>query len=249
VNFITAHDGFTLADLVSYNDKHNEANGEESRDGHNDNRSFNHGVEGPTEDAGILAERRRQKRNLLASLFMSHGTAMLLAGDELGRTQKGNNNAYCQDNEISWVNWQTVGEEERALTDFVRRLIKIRADRPILRRSSYRDGMCVEWLNSGGGNQTEEHWEDAAAACIGLHLRGAAQVPDEENGKARADELIIVFNAHDGPVDFKLPKREEGWQVVLDTNEPDAVAGERIDSGSEEGATRQIAARSLVLLE
>ncbi|MFI4994513.1 MAG: glycogen debranching protein GlgX [Hyphomicrobiales bacterium] len=248
VNFITAHDGFTLADLVSYNDKHNEANGEESRDGHNDNRSFNHGAEGPTDDAGILAARRRQKRNLLASLLMSHGTAMLLAGDELGRTQKGNNNAYCQDNEISWVNWQTVGEEERALTDFVRRLIKIRADRPILRRSSYRDGMCVEWLNSGGGNQTEEHWEDVAAACIGLHLR-AAQVPDEENRKARPDEVIIVFNAHDGPVDFKLPKRKGGWRVVLDPNEPDAIAGERIGSGSKEGVTRQIAARSLVLLE
>jgi isoamylase len=249
VNFITAHDGFTLADLVAYNDKHNEANGEDSKDGHNDNRSFNYGAEGPTGDAGIRAVRQRQKRNLLASLLFSHGAPMLLAGDELGRTQKGNNNAYCQDNEISWVNWQSISEEDRALTDFVRRLIEIRAKRPLLRRSSYRDGMSIDWLNPGGGSQTEEQWEDAGAACIGLHLRGTVPAPERQKGKTRPDELIVVFNAHDGPVEFKLPKRQEGWRVVLDTNEPDARTGEMAAPVSVDGMSRQIAARSLVLLE
>src|SRR4029079_1542829 len=139
VNFITAHDGFTLNDLVSYNDKHNEANGEDNRDGHSDNRSWNHGVEGPTDAPEIVSLRERQKRNLLATLLLSQGTPMVLAGDEFGRTQDGNNNAYCQDNEISWVNWN-FGEKEVELAEFVRKVIVLRQSFPILRRSRFLTG-------------------------------------------------------------------------------------------------------------
>jgi glycogen operon protein len=250
VNFITAHDGFTLEDLVSFNDKHNEANGEENRDGHNDNRSFNHGAEGPSDDAGVSAVRRRQKRNLLASLLLSHGTPMLVAGDEFGRSQKGNNNAYCQDNEISWVNWPGIDEEGRALADFVRRLIKVRAERPLLRRSNYRDGMIIEWLNPGGGNQEDAQWDDARAGCIGLRLK-AAEIGSCEEARHddAARELIIVFNAHDGPVEFNLPARDQGWRVVLDTNAPEAAAKAEAEQLEAEGPSRQIASRSLVLFE
>jgi glycogen operon protein len=175
---------------------------------------------------------------------------MLVAGDEFGRSQKGNNNAYCQDNEISWVNWEGIDEEDRALADFVRRLIKVRAERPLLRRSNYRDGMIIEWLNPGGGNQTDAQWDDACAGCIGLRLK-AADIESCEaaphDGAAR--ELIVVFNAHDGAVEFNLPARDRGWRVVLDTNEPEAAAYAKAEQFEAEGASRQIAPRSLVLFE
>ncbi|EGT5700707.1 glycogen debranching enzyme GlgX, partial [Cronobacter dublinensis subsp. dublinensis] len=137
VNFITAHDGFTLNDLVSYNDKHNEDNGEDNNDGHNDNRSYNYGAEGPTDDEGINAVRERQKRNFLATLLFSHGTPMLLAGDEFGRSQMGNNNGYCQDSEISWVHWENLPESAEALREFTRRVIALRAQQPLLRRENW----------------------------------------------------------------------------------------------------------------
>src|ERR1700688_974212 len=165
VNFITAHDGFTLNDLVSYNDKHNEANGEDNRDGHSDNQSWNCGIEGPTDDPEVLALRERQKRNMLVNLLLAQGTPMLLAGDEFGRTQNGNNNAYCQDNEISWVNWN-ITDKGKSLIQFVKKLTHLRHKYPILRRNRFLTGEYVEevgvkdvtWINANGGEMSSEHW-------------------------------------------------------------------------------------------
>ncbi|GGC75398.1 glycogen debranching protein GlgX [Chelatococcus reniformis] len=217
VNFITAHDGFTLNDLVSYNDKHNDANGEDNNDGHSDNRSFNYGAEGPTDDAGIRAVRERQKRNFLATLMVSSGTPMLLAGDEFGRTQGGNNNGYCQDSEISWVDWDGADEDGQRLTAFVQRLTALRRAQPLLRRASFRDGLQVTWLNPGGGEQTQEQWDDAGANSVALRLQR-----DGLDAEGEWSDIIIAFNPHDGVVPFKLPAREERrWTLVLDTNDPD----------------------------
>ena len=179
VNFITAHDGFTLHDLVSYNEKHNEANGEDNNDGHNDNRSYNYGAEGETDDEGIVAVRERQKRNFLATLLLSHGTPMLLAGDEFGRTQGGNNNGYAQDSEISWVNWD-LNDNAKALPDFVRRMIALRQAQPLFHRDNWRDMMSVTWLNPGGGEQQAAHWDDGGATTI-----GAAPVARRSQGPGR----------------------------------------------------------------
>lgn len=212
VNFITAHDGFTLNDLVSYNDKHNEANGEENRDGHGHNLSFNHGAEGPTEDQGIIAVRERQKRNLLATLMLSHGTPMLLAGDEHGHSNRGNNNVYAQDNETAWMRWEEIAGKDKALTVFLRRVAQLRAEHPIFRRASFRDGCLLRWINPAGGEQQEEHWDDPGVLAIGLLMH----MPDVEAG---GDEALILFNAFDGEVPFKIPPRVKtgSWSVVLDT--------------------------------
>lgn len=212
VNFITAHDGFTLNDLVSYNDKHNEANGEDNKDGHGHNLSFNFGAEGPTEDEGIIAARERQKRNLLATLLLSHGAPMLLAGDEFGHTQGGNNNVYAQDNEIGWIDWGKIGPRDKALTEFVRRVAQLRAEHAIFRRDSFRDGTVLRWVNPAGGDQQEEHWDDPGVRAIGLLMHA----PNVEEG---GDEALILFNAFDGEVVFELPGRVKkgSWSVVLDT--------------------------------
>jgi len=234
VNFVTAHDGFTLHDTVTYNEKHNEANGEDGKDGHGDNRSYNYGVEGETDDEGIVATRERQKRNFLATLLFSHGTPMILAGDEFGRTQGGNNNGYCQDSEISWVHWD-LNENNQKLLAFTKRLVQLRAEHPILRRASFRDGMEVTWLNPGGGEQTPEQWADAGADCIGLQLT------------TEDEQAILIFNSHDGVVPFALPAAEGGapWRVVIDTETPDEIE-ERALQG--DGEPLDVAARSLVLL-
>jgi isoamylase len=240
VNFITAHDGFTLNDVVSYNEKHNEANGEGNNDGHSDNRSFNYGAEGPTDDAGIKAVRERQKRNLLATLLLSHGTPMILAGDEFGRTQHGNNNGYCQDSEISWVDWEGMGDEAKVLTEFVRRLIAMRREQPLLHRASYRDGMIITWLNPGGGEQTAEQWADEGANSIALRLSNGQL----ENNDAAWSDVIIAFNAHDGAVPFKLPQREgRRWKAVIDTNAPKKASLKT--AGGDKAV--ELAARSLVV--
>jgi len=212
VNFITAHDGFTLNDLVSYNDKHNEANGEENRDGHGHNLSFNHGAEGPSEHPGIIAVRERQKRNLLATLMLSHGTPMLLAGDEHGHSNRGNNNVYAQDNETAWMRWEQISGRDKALTAFLRRVAQLRAEHPIFRRASFRDGCLLRWINPAGGEQQEEHWDDPGVLAIGLLMH----MPDVEAG---GDEALILFNAFDGEVPFKIPPRVKtgSWSVVLDT--------------------------------
>jgi glycogen operon protein len=216
VNFIAAHDGFTLNDLVSYNDKHNDANGEDNNDGHSDNRSYNYGAEGPTEDAGINAVRERQKRNMLATLLLSHGTPMLLAGDEFGRSQMGNNNGYCQDSEISWVHWQNLPDSCEELRSFVKRIIKLRQDQPLFRRENWRDGMEVTWFNAGGGRQTPEQWLEGTT--IGLHLARK----DLEGIDGVWADVLVLFNPYEGTVPFQIPQTEDGpWTLELTTSDPD----------------------------
>ena len=231
INFVTAHDGFNLNDLVSYNDKHNEANGEDNRDGHSNNHSWNHGVEGPTDDPDILELRERQKRNLLATVLLSHGTPMLLAGDEFGHTQNGNNNAYAQDNDINWPNWLGIPPRGRALREFTRRLIATRKAFPILYRSRFLVGSRneeldvtdVSWLTPAASEMTTEQWQDGNARCFGMLLDGRAQ----ESGIQRRGSdatLLIVFNAHHDVVPFTLPEVAEGrhWVGLIDTAQPEA---------------------------
>ncbi|MBW9117306.1 glycogen debranching protein GlgX [Rhizobium cauense] len=235
VNFITAHDGFTLNDLVSYNEKHNEANGEDNQDGHDDNRSFNYGAEGPTDDEAINAARDRQKRNFLASLFLSHGTPMLLAGDEFGRSQMGNNNGYCQDSDLSWVHWDNLPPSAEQLREFTRRLIALRQEHSIFRRGSWRDGMHLTWLNPTGGVQSEEHWSDPGSTTIGLRL-------SQPNGSAdEMTDVLLLFNPHDGDVPFSLPD-DTAWTLLVSTADPTAK------EGSITAEEYKLPSRSLVLL-
>jgi len=251
VNFITAHDGFTLNDLVSYNEKHNEANREGNRDGSSDNRSWNCGVEGPTEDPGINALRERQMRNLLATLLLSQGTPMLLAGDELGRTQGGNNNSYCQDNGINWFDWN-IGERGQNLVRFVKRLIRLRHTYPMLRRNRFLTGEYnpelevkdVTWINASGDEMREENWRDAATRCFGMLMDGRAQSTGiRQRGKDAT--LLWVLNAHHDVVRFTLPPADGArWSLLLDSNRPDAPAAR-----FEGGAVYEVTARSLLLLE
>ncbi|HET6183453.1 MAG TPA: glycogen debranching protein GlgX [Acetobacteraceae bacterium] len=252
VNFVTAHDGFTLHDLVSYNHKHNEANGEENRDGTDNNHSWNHGAEGPTDDPEIADLRDRQKRNLLATLLMAQGTPMILAGDEFGRTQQGNNNAYCQDNEISWVNWE-IDEYNRLLIDFVRRLTAVRNAFPILRRNRFLTGAYnpdldvsdVRWLTPAATDMGDEQWNDPSARCLGMLLDGRAQATGIKRPSLDATALII-FNAHHDVVNFRIPAVVGGtrWRRLLDTNLPEAVGALEVRTGEDYLVT----ARSLVVL-
>ncbi|MCE3249924.1 MAG: glgX1, partial [Geminicoccaceae bacterium] len=230
VNKITSHDGFTLKDVVSYNHKHNEANGENNQDGHNANYSWNHGVEGATEDPAITALRARQMRNLMATLLLSQGTPMLLGGDEFGRTQLGNNNAYCQDNEINWFDWEAIGEDGRLLIEFTRRLIALRKAHPVLRRTRFLHGREVSgdgvkditWFSPKGTEKTAAQWQDRLARCLGLMLNGkAGQYRTPEGAPADDEVLLIVLNAHHDIVPFTLPATVGGvgWRRVLDTTE------------------------------
>jgi glycogen operon protein len=252
LNFITAHDGYTLADLVSYENKHNEANGEDNRDGHSHNLSANYGAEGPTEDAGINAVRQRQMRNMLATLLLSRGTPMLLAGDELARTQGGNNNAYCQDNGISWLDWD-LSPEAKDLARFTQRLIAIRRALPMLRRGRFLTGRVdeelgvkdVAWITPAGTEMTEENWTDGNAKSFGVLLDGRAQ----ETGIRRPGTdatLLLVLNAHDDVVEFTLPDHPGGrdWVVLVDTNRPDLDDLPRVPIGHVYAVT----GRSLLLL-
>ena len=236
INFITAHDGFTLEDLVSYNEKHNEANGEDNRDGESYNRSWNCGVEGPTDDAAIVALRARQKHNFLATLFVSQGVPMLVAGDEMGRTQRGNNNAYCQDNEISWLDWSLRDKNERLIA-FVRKLAELRRDHPVLRRRSFFQGRSIVgpqikdivWLNPDGDEMSDQEWGQSFARSLGMLLAGRAIDEQDERGRALTDDdLLILMNAHHEPVPFTLPAAADGgrWQAVLDTQHESGMAPE-----------------------
>jgi glycogen operon protein len=241
VNFVTAHDGFTLHDLVSYNEKHNEANGEDNRDGHSDNISWNHGAEGPTDDGEIVALRERQKRNMLATLLLAQGTPMLLAGDEFGRTQQGNNNAYCQDNEISWVNWD-FGEREVELAEFVRKAIALRMSFPILRRSRFLTGEYnpeldvkdVRWLDPAGTDIDDDQWQEAHARCFGMLLDGRAQASGIKRPAMDAT-VLLVLNAHHDVVKFTIPEVVGGntWRCLLDTNAPEGDGIAAFHSGDE----------------
>jgi isoamylase len=251
VNFVTAHDGFTLADLVSYNEKHNEANGEDNRDGHNDNSSNNYGAEGPTDDAGIRETRLRQQRNMLATLMLSQGTPMILGGDEFGRTQRGNNNAYCQDNEISWFDWN-LGPDAESLIQFTRRLIGLRHAYPVLHRNRFLTGDWNEtlevkdatWLTPAGEEMRPEQWKDPMARCVGVVLDGRGQT----SGIARRGSdatLLIILNAHHEVVQFKLPKVTGGraWLALIDTNTPEEDAG----APRRPGYLYEVAGRSVVV--
>ena len=224
VNFITAHDGFTLNDLVSYNEKHNEANGEENRDGTDNNLSWNYGAEGPTGDAEIGKLRERQKRNFLATLLLSQGVPMITAGDEVGRTQHGNNNAYCQDNETSWHDWYWDDPRWRLL-DFTKRMIRLRKDHPIFRRRDFFKGVAVggegrkdvAWLKPDGTEMTTEEWENEFARSLGMWLNGERLPETDERGRQLCDSsYLVLFNAHHDPVDFKLPDGFT-WRTEVDT--------------------------------
>ena len=231
VNFVTAHDGFTLNDTVVYDEKHNEANGEDNNDGSSDNRSSNYGAEGPTKDPAIAAVRARQMRNLLATVLLSQGTPMLVAGDEFGRTQQGNNNAYCQDNEISWVDWE-IGAKGRGLIDFVTLATGLRQHFPILRRrrfltEAYNEELDIKeltWVNPGGGEMQQGDWE-ASAQCIGLMLDGRAQ-PSGIRKRGEDATLLLIYNAWHDVVEFTLPSQggeARDWTLMIDTNLPAAA--------------------------
>ena len=227
INFVTAHDGFTLRDLVSYEDKHNEANLEDNQDGTDDNRSWNCGVEGETDDEEVLALRARQQRNLLTTLILSQGVPMLVGGDELGRTQGGNNNAYSQDNEISWFDWEDVDLE---LLAFTRELIHLRRRHPVFRRRKFFEGkrvrgngfLDISWLTPDGDLMDDEHWETDHARSLQILLNGDGLASRDERGELLTDHsFLLLLNAHGEPLTFRLPPKglEGPWTVVLDTSE------------------------------
>jgi isoamylase len=254
INFVTAHDGFTLADLVSYDRKHNEANLEDNRDGTDDNRSWNCGVEGPTDDPDVLALRARQQRNFLATLLLSHGVPMLLGGDELGRTQDGNNNAYCQDNEMSWFDWEP-DDERQALWAFTRRLIALRRAHPVFRSTAFLEGRDVMgsglpdvwWFRPDGRRMTRRDWGRPDARALGVFLNGEEIRRTTPQGERIVDDsFLVLLHAHHEPVRFTLPPRRFGlrWQVVLSTAHPELEEGPVL--GAREGI--ELESRSLVLL-
>jgi isoamylase len=230
VNFVTAHDGFTLNDLVSYNNKHNELNGEENRDGHSNNLSANYGAEGPTDNPDIIEIRYRQMRNMLATLLFSQGTPMLLAGDEFARTQHGNNNAYCQDNEIGWVDWGGIDQRARELIAFTRRLIALRNDKAVLRRGRFLTGHYnaeldvkdVTWVTPAGSEMAANDWDNPNARAMGVLLDGRAQ-PTGIRRQGTDVTLLLVINAYHDVVNFKLPPVVGAacWKLLVDTNQPD----------------------------
>ncbi len=228
INFVTCHDGFNLQDLVSYNEKHNEANGEDNRDGSNDNESWNCGAEGPTDDPEILALRERQKRNIVATLMLSQGVAMILAGDELGHTQRGNNNTYCQDNELTWLDWNLTPEKQ-AFLDFVKRVIRIWQTQPVLQRRKFFQGRQIRgsevkditWFEPSGHEMTDEGWNTHHVRCLAVRLAGDTMVEfDDRGAPIHGDTLLILLNAHHEPVDFTLPADHgHPWERILGTAE------------------------------
>jgi isoamylase len=256
INFVTCHDGFTLPDLVSYNEKHNEANLEDNRDGSNNNTSWNCGVEGPTDDPEIKALRARQKRNLLATLLLSQGAPMLLAGDALGHSQKGNNNAYCQDNELSWVNWD-LKPEDRELLAFTQQVIALRKAHPVFRRRSFFQGRQIKgkgikdilWLNPDGQEMSDEEWQHSFARCLGVMLSGEALDERDRRGRPVRDEnFLLLLNAHHEAIQFTLPTitNDTRWVLVMDTHQGVTVQ-QRGPFVAGDNYTLQ--ARSLVLLK
>jgi glycogen operon protein len=230
INFVTAHDGFTLHDLVSYNEKHNEANGEDNKDGESHNRSWNHGVEGETDDTDVISLREQEKRNFLTTLFLSQGVPMLLHGDELGRTQGGNNNAYCQDNELSWVDWDRARDFEH-LTDFVTRISALRREHPVFRRRRFFQGRLlrgshvedIAWLQPSGEPMTDEDWDNGYAKSLAVFLNGSG-IPelDQRGERITDDSFLILLNGHHETLTFTMPDAGygEAWNVVVDTAAP-----------------------------
>jgi isoamylase len=255
INFVTAHDGFTLNDLVSYNDKHNEANGEDNQDGESHNLSYNFGVEGPTDDPGIRGEREKQKRNFLTTLLLSQGIPMICAGDEMGRTQGGNNNAYAQDNEISWLSWD-LSEDDRALLDFARRVSRLRREHPVFHRRHFFQGRRIRgseleditWLLPHGSEMTEEQWNSGTTRCFGMRLAGDAMLEWDERGDRVCDDtFLLLLNGNADAQPFTLPGRGSAvvWSLVLSTAEPDLAEGSQRHAG---GAELALAGRSVTVL-
>jgi len=255
INYITVHDGFTLRDLVSYNEKHNEANGEGNRDGADNNLSWNCGVEGPTNDAAINELRERQVRNLLGTLLLSQGVPMMLAGDEIGRTQRGNNNGYCHDSEISWVDWALDPARDRLL-EYARRMIALRRSHPVFRRRHFFQGRSVRgsgekdiaWLTPDGSEMSVDEWDNNFARCLGVFLGGEAlQEVDERGRRVVDDSFLLLFNAHHDAIPFKLPDLGSGgWLALVDT----AFGNGLLPEGTyQPNGTYKLAGRSLALLQ
>jgi glycogen operon protein len=257
INFVTAHDGFTLRDLVSYNDKHNEANGENNNDGESHNRSWNCGVEGPTDDPAITELRARQERNFLTTLLLSQGVPMISHGDELGRTQHGNNNGYCQDNAITWVDWEHADEE---LLAFAREVAAVRGEHPVFRRRRFFTGRPVRhrdtaglpdisWFRPDGSEMTEEDWDSGFGKSVAVYLNGEG-IPglDERGQHVTDDSFVVCFNAHHELIEFTLPPAEFGaqWRIVIDTAHPANNHGDAPVAG---GANVQVQPRALVVLQ
>ena len=255
INFVTCHDGFTLADLVSYNNKHNEANGEHNRDGENHNRSWNCGVEGPTDDPEIIALRHRQMRNIIATLMVSQGTPMISHGDEVGRTQHGNNNGYCQDNPITWIDWSRAGDYSDIL-EFTRRAAALRAEHPVFRRRRFFEGKPIRtggdirdiaWLTPTGAEMTPQDWGSGFGRCVAVFLNGEAiPTPDARGERVVDDSFLLCFNAHDDAVDFVTPDGPYAaeWTAVLDTTDPTGRSEAVVAAGEKITLT----ARSLLVL-
>jgi len=250
INFVTAHDGFTLRDLVSYDEKHNEANGEGNGDGSDDNRSWNCGVEGPTDDPVVNELRERQQRNFLATLLLSQGVPMLLGGDELGRTQHGNNNAWCQDSELSWFDWE---HENFDLLEFARRLVFLRRNHPVFRRTRFFAGSGADlpdvwWMRPDGRKMTQRDWRNTEGRAIGVFLNGdELRMRTRQNEDVHDESFLLLFNTHHEPVTFRLPTRRFGarWKLELSTSEPAAEEGSRSWAAREEIG---VESRSLLVL-
>jgi glycogen operon protein len=258
INFVTAHDGFTLNDLVSYNEKHNEANGEGGRDGESHNRSWNCGAEGPTPDGKIIELRERQKRNLLTTLLLSQGVPMIAHGDELGRGQDGNNNVYCQDNEISWMDWNEAREHE-VLTEFTARLVALRAAHPVFRRRRFFQGRPIRgssiddiaWLRPDAGQMSDEDWAVGYAKSVAIFLNGQGIPERDELGQRIVDDsFLLLCNAHHQVVQFTLPDRQYAahWEIVVDTADPLLVRSRRRERNAVPGARLRVQARSMMVL-
>jgi isoamylase len=255
VNFVTAHDGFVLRDLVSYDEKHNEANGEDNNDGENHNLSYNFGVEGPTDDLEVRRLRARQRRNFMATLLLSQGVPMLLSGDEMGHTQGGNNNAYCQDNETSWLDWSLSSPDKNFLA-FVRRMIRLRAEHPVFRRRSFFQGRelrgvkDITWLTPDGREMTDEEWSSSLVRSLGLQMTGLLEGEQDSQGRPEEDDdFLLLFNASEKVVSFELPSLpgddDARWEMVVDTS---YYAGLRSGAFRKPGDVYPLRARSMSIL-
>ena len=260
INFITAHDGFTLKDLVSYNEKHNMANGEDNRDGESHNRSWNCGVEGPTENHDIRKLRRRQQRNFITTLLLSQGTPMICHGDEFGRTQNGNNNAYCQDNELAWMDWSMLDLDKNSeFFGFVKRVLGIRSKHPVFRRQRFLTGgplgsdvrdRDIAWMVPSGKLMTQDDWDHDFGRAIMVYFNGSAISETDEFGQPiKDDSFILIFNAHDGDIEFTLPGRELGgkWKLMVDTADSGGYPAE--DTFIEAGGTLTCQDRTTMVLK
>ncbi len=253
INFVTAHDGFTLRDLVSYEEKHNEANGENNNDGESHNLSHNYGEEGPTDDVEIRRTRARQRRNVVATLLLSQGVPMILSGDEMGRTQNGNNNAYCQDNDISWLDWE-LSSIDRNFLAFVRRMIRLRKEHPAFRRRSFFQGRelrgvkDIAWLAPEGREMTDEEWGSSSIRSLGLQMSGFLEGEYDAQGRPEEDDdFLLLFNAHEEGVAFQIPPlpEEARWEVLMDTA---YSAGLKPDGFFKSGNVYTLKPRSMAVL-